>query len=168
MTDPLPWLDWSCMVGLVLYSIKCSHSLVTIREVQDISYSHSLLNYILGNALVNMSAIWSLVEICSIVIVLFATCDLKWCNLNERCLVLGLVLCLVAILMQLMLSWEVLQVILGVILCMWNPCCSNSTSKWMIPITSRSADDNAIYSASVVLNAIRGCNLLFHISGHPA
>ena len=38
----------------------------------------------------------------------------------------------------------------------------------MIAITSRSAEDNAIYSASVVDSATNFCMELFHIIGHPA
>ena len=152
----------------IIRSIRYSHSLVMPSGAQDISCSHSLLNCILGNGFVKMSAIWFLVDMCSLLIVLLMTWDLKWCNLKERCLVLGLVLWLVAILMQLILSSKVLQVILGVTLWMWKPCCYSSSNKLTIPITSLSADDRAIYSASVVLSTIRGFILLFHINGHPA
>ena len=37
----------------------------------------------------------------------------------------------------------------------------------MIAITYRSAEDNAIYSASVVDNATRFFMEIFHIIGHP-
>ena len=40
-----------------------------------------------GNGFVKLSAACSLVEICSIWIVLFTTCDLNWCNLTDKCLV---------------------------------------------------------------------------------
>ena len=44
----------------------------------------------------------------------------------------------------------------------------NSFISTIIRGTSRTACDNAIYSASVVLNAIFICNLLDHKIGHPA
>ena len=47
------------------------------------------------------------------------------------------------------------------------PCPLSYSIRLMIEITSRSAEDNAIYSASVVDNATSFCIEIFHRIGHP-
>ena len=135
---------------------------------QCINFLRNFTNCGLGKGLVNISAVCSFVEICSIQIVLFITYDRKWWSLMDKCLVRGLVLWFVAIFRQLMLSSNVLHTIFGVNLCMVIPLASNSRNKWMTAITSLNAVDKAIYSASVVLRAMSDCNFDFHINGHPA
>ena len=114
-----------------------------------------------------MSASWFFVATCSIVMVLSTRCDLKWCSLIERCFVRGRFLWDVAILIQLGLSSNVLQTILGVDLLMGRPLDSRYYKMWMIPITSRRAVESAIYSAAVVLRAIRDYIVDFHTRGPP-
>ena len=75
---------------------------------------------------------------------------------------------LLAILTQLMLSSKVLHLIMGVVECKGRPFVLRSSIRWMMPITSRRAEESAIYSASVVLRATKDCTLLFHRIGQPA
>ena len=117
---------------------------------------------------VKISPSCCVVLICSIVIDLSTILDLKWCSRTDRCFVLALVLWLVAISIQDLLSSKVLHTILGVAEHIWNWCRRNSSIKCIIFITSRSAVESAIYSASVVDNAMSGCMELFQAIGHPA
>ena len=135
---------------------------------QFISLSRKYMNCCLGNGLVNISAICSVVDTCSIVIVLFTTWCLKWCSRTDRCLVWARVLWLVAISIHDRLSSKVRQVIRGVGLYSLKFLSFNSSIMFMIPITSRNAVDRAIYSASVVDKAIRGCFFEAYTMGHPA
>ena len=143
-------------------------SLRRLRLVfQPISRSRSFTNWSSGNGLVNMSAICSFVEICPMFIV-FPMWERKWCRRTDRCLVLGLLLWLVAISMQLLLSSKVLHRTVGRDGCNLKPFRLSSFMRFITAITSLNALDSAMYSASVVLSAIKDCIELFQIMGHPA
>ena len=128
----------------------------------------SLVNWGFGSGFVKMSASWSFVLMYSTEICYLSTYEWKWWRRIEKCFVLGRDLWLVASFKQLILSSNVLQCILGVILWTGKWFSSNSSNKWITEMTSRSADDNATYSASVVLNAMIDWSLDFQIMGHPA
>ena len=102
-------------------------------------------------------------------VIVFATIwDLKWCRRTDRCLVRGRVRWLVAISIHDWLSSNTLQRMTGVDALKTKPRPFNSFKRFITPITSRSAVDRAIYSASVVDKAIRDCILEAHIIGQPA
>ena len=92
----------------------------------------------------------------------------KWCRRTDRCFVRGRILWFVAISMQLFLSSKVLHLKLEVPAWITKPCPSSSYRRLMIAIMLRSAEDNAIYSASVVDSATSFCMELFHRIVHPA
>ena len=142
---------------------KYSH----LRWFHPINWWDKLLKAGFGRGFVNRSAIWFFVEICSMEMVLFTTWERKWCRRIERCLVRGRLRWLVASLMQLMLSSKVRHWMVGVSLWMSNWNCFNSCNKWMMLMTSRRAVDRAMYSASVVLKAIKLCNYRTMKKSHP-
>ena len=146
--------------------VSSTHSLFHVS--QDMRGFLNLQNWGLGRGLVKISANCSLVDICSTVIVFLTICDLKWCSLRDRCLVRGRVLWLFAILTQLILSSNVRHLMMGVEAWRGKACCLRSSKRCIIPITSRSAEERAIYSASVVLRAMSDWTLLFQSMGHPA
>ena len=104
-------------------------------------------------------------DICLTVMVLCTKCKQKICNCTYNFCFLGLVQWFVEIYMQLLLSSNVIQVTLGVLVWTLKPFPFSSVSSLEIPITSRSAVDSAMYSALVVLSAIKYCILLAHIIG---
>ena len=89
-------------------------------------------------------------------------------EVHERCLVHGHDLGLVAISSQLLLSSNTWQITFGIVCKAGNPLERNSVIKFMMVITSLKAEDNVMYSASVVLSATSGCILEPHRIGHPA
>lgn len=105
---------------------------------------------------------------CSMNIFLLLTCKRKWWKHKSNCLVLGWALWSVSILTQLWFSSNILHTTLGVALRMGKLYLVNYHDKCIIHITSRSANDKAIYSASVILSATIVCILDFHKIGHPA
>ena len=135
---------------------------------QGIRRSRSLQNWGRTRGFVKMSAIWSLVETYSMDIILLTMYERKWWSLIQRCLVRGRVLWLVAKFIQLILISNVLHFIRGAEPWMGKPCNFRSSNKRIMVITSRRAVDNAIYSASIVLNAIKDWTFDFQMIGHPA
>ena len=134
---------------------------------QDINWFLSFSDWSLGNRFVKISATCSLVKICSIWMVLFTSCDLKWCNLTDKCLIRANFLWLVAISMQLLLYSKTFHITVGSVLGIWKFCDWSSDSKLLIAITSISSAESAMYSASVVLSDIKGCILDDHTIGQP-
>ena len=125
----------------------------------------SFLNMTMSNGFVKISASWSFVSIVKMEIVLSATCFRKWWYLIAICFVLGTNVGIYATLMQLFLSSNTLQRNYGFVL--WRGKISpTSTIKFMNGITSLITWDRAMYSASVMLNAISVCSLLHHVRGH--
>ena len=130
-------------------SCKFSHSLVSTD--QPISRLHNLRNWSCARGLVNISAICSKVEICSMEMVSSIIWERKWCKQTERCFVRGRVLWLVAISIQLLLSLKVWHLTTGIKWLNQNFRDLSSFSRFNTEITSRNEEDSAIYSASVVL-----------------
>ena len=129
--------------------------------------SRSLRNWPLGSGLVKISANWSLVEMCSTLMIFLTMWDLKWWSLKDNYLVRGLVLWLLAIFTQLVLSSNVQQQMSGVRPWRGSAIYLRSPSRCITATTSRSTEDKAKYSDSVVLRAIKVWTLLFHKIGHP-
>ena len=91
-----------------------------IRSItQHINWLLNFSNWFMGNSFVKISVTCSFVDICSIRMVYFKTCDLKLCNLTDKCLVHAPVFWLVAIPMQLLLSSKIFYFTLGVVLDSW-------------------------------------------------
>ena len=105
---------------------------------------------------------------CSVVMVFCTTCEQTLCNCTNKYFVLGLMRWFVSISMQFLLSSNVRQVTLVVLVCTLKPFYFSSSSKLIIPITSQNHFDSAIYLSSVVLSVIKYCIFLAHIIGQPA
>ena len=127
----------------------------------------SFLNWGFGSGFVSMYASIAVVETCLTEIVFFTIRERKLCRHTDRCFVWVRVLWFVEISMQILLSSKVLHMTLGFPEWITKPCTLSSSTRLMIAITSRSAEDNAIYSASVVDNATGFYMELLHIIGHP-
>ena len=125
-------------------------------------------NWSRGSGLVKISPSCSLVDMWLIHIVLATTCERKWCNRTDKCFVRGRVRWLVAISMQLLLSSKTLHFICGISELKTKPLSLSSRKRFITAMTSRKAVESAMYSASVVLRAMRLCILEAHIIGHPA
>ena len=158
-------------MNVVLWHNEClshifSHSLVneaysSIR--QEFYQPHNLRlkysNCFSSNGLVKMSAICSRVSMGLMTTVLLWTNCLKWWYFNAMCFVRGVNFGFSATLMQLLLSSQAVQIILGGL-------SLAGRKSWMSFIklrkgkTCRIDMESAIYSDSVVLRAISDCNLL--------
>ena len=137
------------------------------KTYQPMRSNCSFLNMTLSSGFVKISASWSFVSIGKTEIVLSATCFLKWWYLIAICFVLGVNFEHSATLTQLLLSSNNLQWNSG--LGLWRGRTSpTSTIKFMKGITYLIAWDRAMYSDSVVLNAISVCSLLHYVRGHPS
>ena len=145
-----------------------SHSLSDGSGLQPMSREQSLENWMAGKGLVKISAIWLAVLTCWIIIVLLTTWCRKWWSLTDKCLVRGRVLWSVATWIQLLLSSKTRHMTLGWEVLRGNPRVFNSFKRLIMAMTSRRAVESAIYSASVVLNAMRGYILDAQTIGHPA
>ena len=88
--------------------------------------------------------------------------------MTDKCLELDRALRSVEISMELLLSSKTLHITIGAVLGIGNFCDWSSDSKLLIDITSWSDEERAIYDASVLLSAIKGCILDDHIIGQPA
>ena len=73
-----------------------------------------------------------------------------------------------AISRQLLLSLNTQQTTFSVVCSVGNPLECGSVIRFIMAMTSRNADERAMYSASVVLSAMRGCILEPQRIGHPA
>ena len=83
---------------------------------QDINWFLNFSNWSPVNGFVKISSTCSLVEICSILMVLFTSCDLQWYSLTYKCLVHACVLWLVEISTQVLSSSNTLHITLGAVL----------------------------------------------------
>ena len=92
----------------------------------------------------------------------------KLCNRIYKCFVLGMVWLFVVICMQLLLSSNVIQVTLGVLVWTLKEFTFSYSSRLKIPITAQRAVGSAMYLSLVVLSAINYCIVLAHIIGQPA
>ncbi len=124
--------------------------------------------------LVKISAQLSLVWTLAICTVPFRTWSQKWWNLMERCLVLGWLVSVVAMVRHLwLLPYTIdLRVLLKSLLSwsyIWSWKLLNAIS-WMCLCNGKGLHMHVLrawYSVSVVLRAISVCSLLVHETGHP-
>ena len=148
------WLEWIFSYSLV---IKCYHPIIFFRRCRNRSPD---------SGFVKISAVCSVVPIEKILICPLLTNDLKWWYFSAICFVRGVMLGDVATLIQLVLSLKTLHLTIGGMSGM-NSTCLNSSSMFIIGITSLIDCDSATYSDSVVLKAISVCSLLTQWIGHP-
>ena len=145
----------------------CPHSLANFYHFKSNFLRYSKVGR--GSGLVNMSAIWSFVLICWILIWFVCTQCRKWWYCAAMCLVRGRSLCCVASSRAPTLSSKTRQCTVGEsLLGIGAPYFSNSFTSSIRNITSLSAVESATHSASVVLKAMVVCILLDHKIGQLA